>query len=226
MNKKKTLEPQYQIHLDHRNEKGVSTFGLQQNQTWHEDPKHFLFTLSRYKFVSKMLTGRKRVLEIGCGDAMGTRLVQQTVGHMTAVDFDPIYIKDILEREDPEWPMENFVHDITEGPVPGSFDAIYTLDMLEHISAEKEDAVLDNITASLEPHGVFLAGIPSLSSQRFATKESREGHVTCKDGDDFKAFMERKFHNVFVFSMNDEVVHTGFYPMSHYLFAICCEKRG
>jgi len=28
--------------------------------------------------------------------------------------------------------------------------------------------------------------------------------------------MERHFHNVLIFSMNDEVVHTGFYPMAHY----------
>jgi hypothetical protein len=30
---------------------------------------------------------------------------------------------------------------------------------------------------------------------------------------------------VFVFSMNDEVVHTGFYPMAHYLLAVACHRR-
>ena len=25
--------------------------------------------------------------------------------------------------------------------------------------------------------------------------------------------------------MNDEVVHTGFYPMAHYLFALCAGKK-
>jgi hypothetical protein len=25
--------------------------------------------------------------------------------------------------------------------------------------------------------------------------------------------------------MNDEVVHTGFYPMAHYLIAVCCGKK-
>ena len=32
--------------------------------------------------------------------------------------------------------------------------------------------------------------------------------------------MSKFFHNVFIFSMNDEVIHTGFYPMAHYLWAI------
>ena len=30
---------------------------------------------------------------------------------------------------------------------------------------------------------------------------------------------------LFSFSMNDEVVHTGFLPMAHYLIALCCEPR-
>lgn len=223
--KQKTREPQYHVHLDTRDEKGITKFGLQNNYSWHNDPKHFMFTLSRYKFVSKMLAGREKVLEIGCGDAMGTRLVLQTVGHVTAVDFDPIYIEDAKERADADWPMENFVHDITEKPVPGEFDAIYTLDMLEHIAPEKEDDVMTNVLASLKPHGAFLAGIPSLASQRYAHPKSREGHVNCKDGDDFKAAMGKWFHNVFMFSMNDEVVHTGFFPMAHYLFALCTSAR-
>jgi hypothetical protein len=25
--------------------------------------------------------------------------------------------------------------------------------------------------------------------------------------------------------MNDEIVHTGFFPMAHYLLALCCTKR-
>ena len=172
-----------------------------------------------------MLADRERVLEIGCGDAMGTRLVQQTVGHVTAVDFDPIYIDDIKERADADWPITCFVHDITEKPLSEKFNAAYMLDTLEHILPEKEDAVMANVVASLAMQGAFIVGIPSLASQRHAHPKSREGHVNCKDGDDLKDFMERWFHNVFVFSMNDEVVHTGFFPMAHYLLALCCAKR-
>ena len=37
--------------------------------------------------------------------------------------------------------------------------------------------------------------------------------------------LKNYFENVFLFSMNDEVVHTGFTPMAHYLFAVCCQKK-
>ena len=50
-------------------------------------------------------------------------------------------------------------------------------------------------------------------------------HVNCKDQRDLKELMRRYFHNVYAFSMNDEVVHTGFYPMAHYLLGVACHRR-
>jgi hypothetical protein len=37
--------------------------------------------------------------------------------------------------------------------------------------------------------------------------------------------MEEYFHSVFMFSMNDEVVHTGYHKMAHYLFAVAAHKK-
>ena len=73
----KTREPQYQRSLDIVQKRGLTTLGLMTNQAWQDDPKHLLFTLARYKFTAKMLSGRSSVLEIGCADAFGTRLVLQ-----------------------------------------------------------------------------------------------------------------------------------------------------
>lgn len=43
------------------------------------DARHMAFVLSRYKFVAKMLEGRKRVMEVGCGDAFGLPIVAQNL---------------------------------------------------------------------------------------------------------------------------------------------------
>jgi len=72
-----TKEPQYNMLFDVVKKHGVTKLGLMVNQSWNEDPKRTLFTLSRYKFVSRMLSGQRKVLEIGCADAFGTRIVQQ-----------------------------------------------------------------------------------------------------------------------------------------------------
>ena len=91
------------------------------------------FTLARYKFVAKMLTGRNHVLEVGCADAFGTRLVVQEVNNLTATDFDPLFVRDVLLRMDKRWAFECRQHDMLASPFPGSFDAAYALDVIEHI---------------------------------------------------------------------------------------------
>ena len=220
-----TREPQYQICLDLRDRKGLAQFGLMSNQVWHDDPKRLVFLLSRYKFVAKMLSGMERVLEVGCADAFGTRVVLQEVKHLTAVDFDEVFIRDAYSRMDERWKFDCRVHDMLEGPVEGRFDGAYSLDVLEHIPQEHEERFVSNIARSLTDHGVLIIGMPSIQSQAYASAPSKEGHVNCKDFPELKRLMSRFFHNVFVFSMNDEVVHTGFYPMAHYLVALCCSKK-
>ena len=140
-----TKEPQYNALLEVKAEHGVTQLGLMTNQGWHDDPKRLAFTLARYKFVAKMLAGRKNVLEIGCADAFATRIVQQAVGKVTATDFDPIFIDDVNSRFNPRWPLETLVHDMLSGPIDRKFDAAYALDVLEHIDAEREDDFLRNV---------------------------------------------------------------------------------
>jgi len=221
----KTREPQYDIVFRVRDEHGITRFGLMANESWNQDPRRTLFTLARYKFVAKMLSGRARVLEVGCADAFGTRLVQQEVDHVTALDFDPTFIEDAKSRANPSWPLDLAVHDMLAGPFPGKFDAAFCLDVLEHIAPEHEHAFLENMLSSLEHHAPVIIGMPSLESQVHASPQSKAGHVNCKSGADLRAFLLRYFHNVFVFSMNDETIHTGYFPMAHYLLALCCDRR-
>jgi len=220
-----TKEPQYELLLRVKEKHGITPLGLMVNESWNQDPRRTLFTMARYKFVSKMLEGRKRVLEVGCADAFCTRLVQQTVGHVTAVDFDPLFIEDVKARMNPNWSFDAFVHDMLAARVPGAFDAVYALDVLEHIAADQEDPFLQNCIGSLEAHGVAIFGMPSLESQPYASPQSKAGHVNCKTMPDFKALMERFFHSVFMFSMNDETVHTGYHKMAHYLIAVAAHKK-
>lgn len=222
----RTREPQYQFQLTHDANHGRAKLGVMTSAAWYEDPRRLLFLLSRYKFVAKMLSGKSRVLEVGCGDAFGTRMVLQNVGSICAVDFDPIFVRDVNERMDPRWKFDCKVHDILKSPVTGPFDAAYSLDVLEHIAPSDEDTFITHITQSLAADGILIVGMPSLQSQAYAHPASKEGHVNCKDGETFRSVMLRHFTNVFIFSMNDEVVHTGFFPMAQYLFALCVTPRG
>lgn len=206
--------------LDLKREIGVASLGLTTNQIWHDDPRSLVFLLARYKFVAKMLKGRRYVGEVGCGDAFGTRIVQQEVGQVTVYDFDPRLIEDVRLRRSERWPLDARVHDIVTEVLPHKHDAIYSLDLLQRMRGEDEHAFMANLRGSLEPDGVLMIGTPSAESQIHASLNAGDAH-NCKSGSELKALLERYFDRCFLFSMNDEVVHTGFHPMAHYLFAIC-----
>jgi SAM-dependent methyltransferase len=222
---KHTGERQYQESILAVKEHGNERLGLMSSWAYLDDPKRLAFTLARYKFVSKMLDGKDRVLEVGCGDAFASRIVQQAVGSLVATDFDPSFVKDANDRMVDGWPFTCFQHDILKAPVPGNFDAAYCLDVLEHIPKRSEKIFLRNMLTPLKQHGVAIIGMPSLQSQIYASPQSKEGHVNCKDQGDLKKLLVKFFHHVFMFSMNDEIVHTGYKQMSHYNIALCSEKR-
>jgi 2-polyprenyl-3-methyl-5-hydroxy-6-metoxy-1,4-benzoquinol methylase len=222
-----TREQQYQAHVALRDEKGLTRLGMRANARWHADPRGLGIVLSRYKFVGKMLAGKARVLEVGCGDAWASRVVQQELGSavLVGVELLPEWVEDARQGMESDWTFEIRQHDMLTGPVTGRFDAAYALDVLEHILPADEDVFIRNIVASLDAPGVLIFGLPSLESQPYASAGSKAGHVNCKTAPDLKALMQRYFHDVFIFSMNDEVVHTGFHKLAHYLFALCVGQR-
>lgn len=219
-----TQEAQYQFLLELERQ-GLERLGLMSSQVWRDDPRRLLFVLARYKFVAKLFTGLRKVLEVGCADAFGTRLVRQEVPAVVATDFDPVFIRRNLAQPATPWPIEFRVHDFLAGPLEENFDGVYAVDVLEHIPAAHEQRFLDHLAASLHPQGVCLLGTPSLESQVYASPPSKAGHVNCKDGPALRRLVSTRFHNVFIFAMNDEVVHTGFTPMAHYLWALGCHRK-
>lgn len=173
--------------------------GFMASHMMRGDPKHIAFTAARYKFVAKMLEGKRNVLEVGCGDGFFSAIVAQHVTRLVPTDKDAAG-----QRR----------HDMLKSPFPGHFDAAYALDVLEHVT--DEDTFLRNMKACTV--GPVIIGMPSLESQAYASELSREGHVNCKTREGLRETMQRHFREVFIFSMNDEVIHTG--QMACYFMAI------
>lgn len=184
---------------------------------WERDPKRIGFILARYTFVAKMLAGKGKVLEVGCADGYGSRVVRQAVSYLDAVDIDR---ESIIEAQrnnyTSNWPV-TYIHDDVLS-VTDKYDAIYALDVLEHVLPYNSAAFLAHL-ASLAP--VCIIGTPSLESQSYASELSKQGHVNCMSGETLRAECRNHWPQVFMFGMNDSVLHTGFLPMSHYLFALC-----
>ena len=190
--------------------------------SWEEDPKRFAFTFARYKFVAKMVEGMDKVLEVGCNDGYFSRVVRQHVNHLVGMDNDPEAIALAKQKNSEKWNIYFQQWSILNSTVlsqPG-FDAVYCLDVFEHI--KEEDLLLQNL-AFFAP--MCIIGTPSLESQIYASEVSKKAHVNCKTKSALKTSMKKYWKHVIMFGMNDETLHTGFDPMSQYLFGIGFEPK-
>ncbi|WP_454061338.1 class I SAM-dependent methyltransferase [Candidatus Nitrospira salsa] len=194
---------------------------------WRDDPRHLGFLLARYKFCAKVLAGRKNVLEVGCGDAFGISVVKQTVLSIHGIDLEPLVLQDARDRKNGE-EQEGItlsVHDMTKAAMSEEFDAAYSLDVIEHIPLSDEPLFMEHLCASLNPHSICILGTPNITASAYASRFAAEGHINLKSAETLSKLMLSFFHHCLLFSMNDEVVHTGFYPMAHYLLAVGIEKK-
>jgi 2-polyprenyl-3-methyl-5-hydroxy-6-metoxy-1,4-benzoquinol methylase len=222
----RTKEPQYDITLTELEKRGPFPMGPVASYIYRGDTRRLGILLSRYKFCSKMLAGKASAVEIGCGDGFGMKVVLQTVKRVDGVDFDPVFTgwcEDQARREGFNSRFQTL--DLTKKAPAGAYEAAYSLDVIEHIPEKLERRFVGNICKALTKDAVCIIGTPNITAHEHASPPSRAGHINLKSADTLRALLSRYFENVFIFSMNDEVVHTGFHPMAHYLFAVCAGLR-
>lgn len=184
------------------------------------DPKHMCFVLARYKFCAKILAGKKDILEVGCGDAFGIPIVAQDASYVLGIDVDDRLILDNSRRLNKIKNIEFAKIDICKTIPKRRFDAVYSIDVIEHLDPPIEKKFMQNTIKCMKDDGVCIIGTPNLTAAPYATERSAIQHINLKDAKTMKALLDKYFANSFVFSMNDEVVHTGYYPMAHYLFGV------
>lgn len=199
---------------DFKDDVEAASMGLMTAYRWNHDPQTVLFMLARYKWASKMLAGYGDVLEVGCADGFGSRIVRRTVDRLTCIDIDKQMIENAQDINDEDVDI-HFINCSMAGISGKPFDAVYALDVLEHVTEEKE--FMEQFSG-LAPVGII--GMPSLESQEYASPLSKANHVNCKTEPQLRKMMKSYYKHVFMFSMNDEIVGTSFGPMAHYRFAL------
>ena len=184
------------------------------------DPKHMCFVLSRYKFCAKILEGKDTVMEIGSGDGFGLPIIAQAVKKVYAVDWDKRLLEGNAQRLQHLKNVEYLHVDLNKGTPDMKVDGAFLIDVIEHLEHKVERAFLSNIVKCLKPAGVLIIGTPNITASQHATPRSRVQHINLKSSKTLRDLMEEYFENVFIFGMNDEVLHTGYAPMCHYLWAV------
>jgi len=190
-----------------------------------KDPKHLAFTLSRYKFSAKILKKCGHIVEIGCGEGLGSMMfLAETKAKIAAIDFDNKQISYAKENIFPHTKgrVEFIQWDIAAKPYQGKqADGLVCLDVIEHIHSSQERKFIRHCVALVKKGGVAIFGTPNQCAAKYASKRSKIGHINLFDPTRLTSTLEKYFSHVFLFSMNDEIVHTGYDKMAHYLMALC-----
>ena len=200
--------------------------GINSSEIFLSDPKMLGFVAAKHKFVGKMIEGFENVLEVGCMDGFGSIIVSDFVKSLTSIDFYKEHIEQAKKNVEPHKDNISFIGgDFLEYKFNKKFDSCFALDVLEHIDPKQEQIFLSKVLECLHPKGVFIVGMPSLESQAYASKENIKTHINCQTANQLTITLKSYFDNVFSFGMNDEVLHTGYSKMCHYIIKICTSPK-
>ncbi len=181
-------------------------------------PRRILFALSYHKFAAKLIGKNQRVLEVGCSEGLGTLLLAEFCKFCLGIDIDEASIQ-FAQENFTKTNLEFKCVDILSGKL-GDFDAVTSFDVIEHIFPQNEENFLKALVENLSTEGMCVIGTPNINSDQYASPVTRSGHVNLYSAERLEQSLSRHFRKVMIFSANDEVVHTGFTPMAHYLMGV------
>jgi 2-polyprenyl-3-methyl-5-hydroxy-6-metoxy-1,4-benzoquinol methylase len=187
------------------------------------DPKRLAFDFSRYKFAARIASKNKKILELGCSEGIGGLILSEFASQYVGIDIDG----DSINAANRNWASKKrrFIADDILGKKYGTFDVVVSLDVVEHIIPKLSPVFFSTLYANVSFDGIAIVGTPNAVASKYASKASRLGHVNLLDSDRLREAMEKLFNIVFIFGANDELIHTGFLPMSHYLICVGCGKK-
>lgn len=189
------------------------------------DPKHNLFVLARYKFCAKMLEGKDFVIEVGCGDGFGIPIMAQAVKRLLCIDWDERNLEGCARRLKHLKNVSYRKIDLNHETFPLNADALFSADVIEHIELEYEDRFMKNLCGLMKKESVMITGTPNLHASQYASRNSELLHINLKNPKTLRELTLKYFKHEFSFGMNDEVLHTGFGPMCHYIWSVGAEKK-
>lgn len=192
---------------------------------FRNDPKRLAFVLSRYKFAAKIGSLQRKVLELGCGEGIGAPILAEHALDYTGIDLDDAAIVSARQNLQSESGKYQFIYDDFMGKTFGSYGLVVSLDVIEHIYPEHEALYFETILNNLDDQGIAIVGTPNITSAPYASKASELGHVNLFSQKRLQETLGRYFHNVFPFGINDEMLHTGYAPMAHYIICVACNRR-
>ena len=184
-----------------------------------KDLLRFLIRLARYKFIARLLKPTDCVLEVGSGSGLGCIFLSQHCKHVTGIDVKTTEVEEakaLNKRQN----IDFQVRDLFDMPLDQKYDAVVSLDVIEHMPMELGHKLIAKKASLLKDNGLLVVGTPSIYSYPYQSALSQASHVKCYDLPELLQLMDNYVRRTIYFSMNDELIHTGHYKMAWYYFVI------
>lgn len=195
------------------------TLGPQASGQYLHAPEHLAMVLARYRAAAALIGDAQYVAEFGCGEGIGARILAKGRAGYDGLDSDAAAIE---HAQQTHRPLTFHACDVlVRDPLQArTSDAVVSLDVIEHIPADRERDLMTSIRWVLDDHGVCVIGTPSKNAEHLASPQSRAGHVNLYTPERLRALMSRHFHVVQMLYMQDTSLHLGHPGMAHYLIAV------
>jgi 2-polyprenyl-3-methyl-5-hydroxy-6-metoxy-1,4-benzoquinol methylase len=194
--------------------------GKMGDQNWMlKNPLMTTIKLSRFKFASKLISKKDSLLDIGCGQGLSSIFFSDYCKYVYGVDL----LSDFLhhDRKNIKFIKKN-IFQLKKNNFKHKINLITLIDFIEHFNKSQGSLILSKCSKLLEKKGgTLIVGTPSVYSSEYRSKRSRIQHIHEYDGMELKDLCSKYFNRTFLFSMNDEVVHTGFYKLAWFNFVVC-----
>lgn len=185
--------------------------------------EHVLHLMSCYKFASKMIGSGKRVLDVGCGEGLGTWLLAKECGCAEGLDTDP----GVISRAGQNWedPRISFTCREPDDLGKGQWDAIVLFQAIGDSPLQAKVDLFAKASDRLVHDGILVAGLFGSGERSSLAPGSDDQRDAILPQAWLKNEMRRYFKHVFMFGANDEIIHVWPLPPMNHIIALGCRKR-
>lgn len=189
------------------------------------DPQYIMFQMSRYKHAARLISNKKKVMDIGSGDGIGLPILCQYYENVSAIDIDESFLKNAKKFLDPSSNCKFILNNFFNSPLSEKFDAGFCFDVLSLINPNYEKIWFENICKSLTSDGILVIGTQNKNTTIFGNPKNHKDQPNFKTFEELNITINNFFQNTLILSMNDETIHTGKRESAQYFIGFGINPR-